>query len=272
MFIDTHCHLNIMVEKERESFLSDEHLRFIQGYIDQAMQAGVETIINVGTSLVESKNSLMLAQQFDSVYATLGVHPCDTNSEWKKAIVEFKKILKEDDYAHKVVGIGETGLDFYHKPFDRLRQQDAFKAHIELALETKRALVIHVRESADEVLTILEPYHKEELKAVIHCFAQKKDFADIVTSWGLYVGIDAPITYPKNQWLRDVIATIDPKHIILETDSPFLPPQQYRGKKNFPAYIPLFASVLAELLSYSLEEIASVTTRNARALFNIGGE
>lgn len=262
-----------MVNKEPDELLTEEHFISIGSYINAAADAGVSTIINVGTSLQESYNSLALAQRFPSVYATIGLHPCDANDGWREALDQFKKIMREytsDDLRNeKLVGIGETGLDFYHKPYNRVYQEDAFKAQIELALAYNKALVIHVREAGDEVLKIIEPYHKDGLRAVIHCFSQKQDFADIVTGWGLCVGIDGPITYPKNQWLRDIVATLNEDALVLETDAPFLPPQVYRGKQNSPAYLPLFASTVAECMGKTLEETAVLSSRNACRLFGI---
>ena len=167
------------------------------------------------------------------------------------------------------MAIGEVGLDFYHKPFDAPRQRDCFKAHIELALEHNLALSIHVREAGQELLRVLDEYHKQIKRAVIHCFSQPQDFADEVLKWGFYLGIDAPITYPKNELLRSVVINAPLTSLVLETDAPFLPPQALRGKKNHPAYIAMFAGVIADLKGVSVEEVAAVTTKNAQKLFGL---
>lgn len=268
MFIDTHCHLNMMVQKEKNEPLRDVHYPLIQNIIDVAHKNGVITIINVGTSLDESKNSISIAARFPSVLATVGIHPCDIVEGWRNEFKVLEQLVKEKEQ-HKIVGIGETGMDFYHKPFDQQRQRDAFKAHIELALRYELGLVIHVRESGDEVLRVLDEYVKEIKVATIHCFAQGLDFAKVVTDWGFYIGIDAPITYPKNELLREVVRKVSLDHIVLETDAPFLPPQQFRGKQNHPAYIPIFAQTVAELKEVSLEQLAQATSRNAKKLFSL---
>ncbi len=268
MFIDTHCHLNIMVKKEFNQQLQENHFPIIQDIINKAMDNGVSTIINVGTSLMESKNSIAIAQRFKSVYATVGIHPCDCSESWRDEVKILEKLVKEKEH-HKIVAIGEIGLDFYHKPYDQQRQRDAFKAQIELALRYDLGLVIHVRDAGDELLRVLEEYVKEIKAATIHCFAQTLDFAKVVTDWGFYIGIDAPITYPKNEQLREVVRAISIDHLVLETDAPFLPPQQFRGKPNHPSYIPLFAEVIAELKNVSLEQLAQTTTHNAKKLFGI---
>lgn len=268
MFIDTHCHLNMLVEKEKHAPLEESHFPAIKNFIDQAKLAGVSTIINVGTSLQESLNSIAIAKKFSNVFATAGLHPCDCTSTWRDDFKEIAKLARDHE-KNKIVGIGEVGLDFYHKPFDKNRQLDAFKAQIELALECNLALAIHVRDAADELLRVLEEYRKEIKQAVIHCFCQEQYVADTVIDWGFFIGIDAPLTYPKNELLRSVVTKVPLTSIVLETDSPFLPPQSYRGKQNVPAYIPLFASLIGELKGVSIEEVGHQTTLNAKQLFSL---
>lgn len=268
MFIDTHCHINIMVKESFDRLLTQEELLLAKADVEQAAQAGVTTIINVGTSLVESLNCIALAQMYPQIFATVGIHPCDATDSWR---ADFEVIAQKAQHAeeHKIVGIGEVGLDFYHKPFDKQRQKDCFKAHIELALRHNLALSIHVREAGEELLYVLDEYHKEIKRAVIHCFSQNQDFADVVLGWGFYLGIDAPITYPKNELLRSVVTKAPLSALVLETDAPFLPPQHLRGKKNHPSYIPLFAQLIADLKGVLIEEVARVTSDNARHLFGL---
>lgn len=268
MFIDTHCHLNIMGKKEFDTLLHADHFVAIEQIINQAKAAGVGAIVNVGTSLPESINSIEIAKRFKNVYAAVALHPCDCTESWKEDFEAIKKlVIKKEE--NKIVAIGEIGLDFYHKPFVRQRQEDVFKAQIELALEFNLPLSFHVREAGDEFLKVLEEYVKEIKNGVIHCFSQKADFAKIVVDWGLFVGIDAPIGYPKNEWLREVVAGIPLDHIVLETDAPFLPPVEYRGKQNTPVYLPLFAKIVADIKGVSLEELERLTTINAIELFDL---
>ncbi len=268
MFIDTHCHMNMMGKKEFDVLLKEEHFPKIKEVVEVALQNGIEKIINVGTSLPESINCVEIAKRFDNVFAIVGIHPCDATKDWMQDFKEIKKLVQRKEEL-KIVGIGEIGMDFYHKPFDKDRQRDAFKAQIELALENDLPISFHVRDAADEFLRALEEYVKEIKGGVIHCFCQKQDFADVVLGWGLYVGIDGPITYPKNDWFREIVADIPLNRILLETDAPFLPPQQFRGKQNHPAYIPIFAQTVADLHNVSLEKLAEVTTNNAENLFSI---
>lgn len=272
MFVDTHCHLNMMVNKDPDVLLKESQFKEIGDIVLAAQHAGVGKIVNVGTSLPESMNSVEIAKRFLPVYATMGIHPCDcndiSNKDFKEMIGQVKRFLNHKQ-EHKIVAIGETGLDFYHKPFKKEQQIDCFKVQIELALEHDLPLVVHVREAADEILRVLDDYRQNNVRGVIHCFLQQKDFADTVTSWGFYVGLDGPITYPKNDWLREVFKQIPLERVILETDSPFLPPQQFRGKSNSPVHIPLIAQALADLKEVDRDEVALATTTNAEKLFGI---
>ena len=267
MFVDTHCHLNMIVKKEWDAKLKEKDFEKIKEVIKEAKKNKVEKIITVGTNVIESLNSIEIAKRFEGVFACIGIHPCDCKTSWKDDFLKIKELI-QNKKDNKIVAIGETGLDFYHKPYDKQRQQDAFNAHIELALENDLPVVIHVRDSAKDILDVLKPY-KNKLNGVIHCFMQDKNFADKVLDWGFYLGINAPITYPKNEWFRDLIVELPLDRILLETDAPFLPPQELRGKQNLPSYIPIFAKVLADLKNIDLLELEKITTNNVKKLFGI---
>jgi TatD DNase family protein len=272
MFIDTHCHLNIMVEKQEGEPLLPEHYVVLDGVVAQCEQAGVTTMITVGTSLAECANGIALAKRYKAVYVTVGVHPCDSGGAVEQDLRYVLTVLNRWLSAkeqHRIVAVGEIGLDFYHKPYDKPKQIDFFKAQIELALTHNLPIVVHVREAADELLQTLEPYVPNGLRAVIHCFLQQHDFAKQVLDWGMMVGLDAPIGYPKNDWLRAVVRDIPLDRILLETDAPFLPPQQYRGKQNSPAYIPVIAQTLADIKGVDVAAIEQATTANAQQFFSL---
>lgn len=169
----------------------------------------------------------------------------------------------------KIVGIGECGMDKHYPDYNLNRQRDAFKAQIELALEHDLALVVHSRDAYDETLKIIEEYKNSIQRAVMHCFAYDQTFAEIVTSWNFMLGIGGTITYPKNNELRAIVERVDIKHIVLETDAPFLPIQAMRGKQNHPKYIKEIAEYIAQLRGESFELIAERTTENALRLFNL---
>lgn len=265
MLVDTHCHINMMVKKEFDVALTNHELSLSKPIIADAHEWGVDIIINVGTSLVESQNSVLLAETFKNVYATIGIHPNDCTTSWKNDFAELKKLISSD----KVVGVGECGIDMHYDGYDFKRQESAFKAHIELALEHNKALVVHSRDAYDETLRILDDYHKDIKHAVLHCFSYDLAFAQQVITWGFKIGIDAPITYTKNDGLRHVVTQVRLEDIVLETDAPFLPIQEMRGKQNAPKYIKTIAEYIAKLKNEDFEKVSRITTHNARELFNI---
>ena len=205
--IDTHCHINMMVKKEFDVPLTSNELADAKKIIEQAAASDVTQIVNVGTSLIESKNCITLAEKYDALYATIGIHPNDCTREWNKDFLELKKLISHE----KVVGVGECGIDMHYKGYDLKRQNDAFKAQIELALEHDKALVVHSRDSYDETLRALEEYSGEIKRAVIHCFSYDLPFAQTVIEWGFKIGIDGPITYTKNDILAPSSNTNKPR-------------------------------------------------------------
>lgn len=268
MFIDTHCHINIMVKKSFDTPLAPEELSLVKPIVDQAHQHGVQTIINVGTSFIESINCIEIAKQNRSVYATIGIHPTDCTSSWKKEFSDLSQLLKQKKDL-KIVGIGECGIDYYHPNFNVQRQEDAFRAQIELSLEHDIALVVHSRNAYEETLKILEDYKNQITRGIIHCFSYDLIFATTVIEWGFALGIGGAVTYPKNNILRTVTDAIPLKNIVLETDAPFLPPQEIRGKQNHPQQIATIAKFIADLRKESIELIAQTTTQNAQRIFGI---
>jgi TatD DNase family protein len=267
MFVDTHCHLNMMVDKARHELLTEEQLTLAGQIVDAAHEQGVTKIINVGTNLLETRNAIALAQKFPQVWATAGIHPCDLTEDWTTDFAHLTRLVANAG-KNRLIAIGETGIDFYHKPFNKQRQKDAFKAHIELALTYNLPLVIHIREAADDALALLEHY-RTQVRGVLHCFSFDRSYAKEVTSWGFFIGIDGPVTYPKNQELRDVVHATPLDHLLLETDAPFLPVQEMRGKQNSPVYLPLFAQVIADIKGISLQALAQATSKNVDSLFGI---
>ena len=268
MMIDTHCHINMMVKSEFDRLLSPQECSEAQSIINQAQDAGVSYIINVGTSMIESINCLTLAQRYPATtFAAVGIHPNDATSLWKQEITELEKLIESN--GNSIVAVGECGLDYHYPGYNKSMQYDVFKAHIELALRHNKTLIVHTRDAIDDTMSILEPYKYDLKRTVIHCYSESVLYAQTLTEWGFYLGIDAPITYPKNQTLKDVVAAIDISSLVLETDAPFLPPQSMRGKKNHPAYLAAVAQEIAQIKQVSYEYICQQTTRNACTLFNL---
>ena len=267
MLIDTHCHINIMIKKDFDAPLPENFRELITPLIKECNHAGVTKIVNVGTSISESNNCITLAQNYDNLWATVGLHPNDADKNWKKDIESFKKLLQNSQ--NKIVGIGEIGLDYHYPNHDKIFQRTVFEAQIQLALEYNLPIVIHTRDAGQGVLDILENHASEKLRGVIHCFSEDLAFAERAISLNFVLGIGGPLTYPKNDELRKVFTTVPLKKIVLETDAPFLPPQKMRGKKNSPENIRTIAEFLAELRDITFEEVAQVTTSTAETLFNI---
>lgn len=266
-FVDTHCHINMMVKKDFDRLLTHAELQKAFFIAQEAYEKGVKTIINVGTSIPESLNCISLAHAIDFCRAAVGIHPNDATPAWQDDFKELQKMAANKEQ-NKIIAIGECGLDFHYPGYEKQRQYDVFKAQIELALTHELALIVHTRDAGQETLQVLEEY-KKEIKAVIHCFSEQLDFAQTVIDWGMVIGIGGTITYPKNEYLRTIVQTVGLEKIVLETDAPFLPPQELRGKQNTPANIPLIAQAIAQIRSTTLEEVASATTTAAKDLFKI---
>ncbi len=267
MLIDTHCHLNMMVKKKFETPLTSSELSQTKTIIDEAKKNGVDKLITIGTSVIESKNSVKISQKYSSVYATVGIHPTDCKTEWHSDLQKIKKLIREKEH-FKIVGIGECGIDLHYPDYDILCQRDAFRAQIDLALEHNLALVIHTRDAFEETWKILDQYKGEINRGVLHCFSEDLSFAQHFIDQGYVIGITGAITYPKNETLRDIVRVVPLENIILETDAPFLPPQHIRGKQNHPREIKTIAQKVAEVRNISFEEVAKQTTKNADRVFN----
>lgn len=266
MLVDTHCHINMMVKKSFDTILTQEEITQAAPIVQHARQKDVRTIINVGTSLIESKNCIALAQTYDCIYAAIGIHPNDLTSGWQADLKEIKSLLKNKT-GSKIVGIGECGLDFHYPDYNLQRQKDAFKAQIELALENDLGLVVHTRDARDQTLRALEEFKGQITHGIIHCFSEDSDFAQTVIEWGFAIGIGGIITYPKNNYLREIVKSISLDFLVLETDAPFLPIQEMRGKQNAPQYIANIAQFIAQLRNEPLAQIADETTKNALRIF-----
>lgn len=257
-----------MVKPQFDVLLEGSHYPNAEQIVSLADSKGVKKIINVGTSLVESLNCIALAKHFSQVYATVGIHPNDLNQNWSQELKELEKYLQEKE-EYKIIGIGECGMDFHYPEYHQQRQTDGFKAQIELALKYDLPLSVHTRNAPQETLRILEEYLKNKITGVIHCFSEGLDFAKTVTDWGFVMGIGGAVTYPKNNYLREVVIQNELETIVLETDAPFLPIQTMRGKQNHPIHIYDIAEYVANLKQTSLTKVAQITSNNVNRIFKI---
>jgi TatD DNase family protein len=268
MLVDTHCHINMMVKKEFDELLTKTEVDEARTIVNEALAQNVSCIINVGTNAIESLNCVTLARCYAPIFAAVGIHPNDCEEDWKDDLKMLTRLVK-DKKKNKIVAIGECGIDRHYPDYNLARQKDAFKAQIELALENDLALIVHTRDAADETLRSLEEFKGQITRGVIHCFSEDQSFADQTIAWGFVLGIGGTITYPKNNYLRDIVKKVGLEHIVLETDAPFLPPQAIRGKQNSPAQINAIAHYVAELTDTSFEIVAKQTYTNSKQLFNI---
>ena len=267
MFIDTHVHFNMMVKKEFNTPLPKDAFDKIQIIITQAQQNNVEKFICAGTSAIESQNCIEIAQHFPQVFSAVGLHPTDCTENWKDELDQIKRMLDNKEQ-NKIVAIGECGLDKHWYPEKIDLQMDVFKAHAELAQQYNLPLLIHCRKARDEMFKCIEEFGSE-ITGILHSFFYDLEYAHLAIQNGFLLGVGGPISYPKNDDLRTTIKQIDLKNLVLESDSPYLPPQIIRGQQNQPKYIKYIAEYLANLKESSLEEVDAKTTSAACALLNL---
>ena len=268
MLIDTHAHINMIIKKSFDTLLTSSEIAKASQIIKEAEKNGVMKLINVGTSVIESKNCILLATTYQNVYASVAIHPNDCTLEWQQDFNDIRHMVRNKE-KNKIIAIGECGLDTHYPGYSINRQIDAFKAHIECALANNLPLIIHTRDAAEETLHVLSQYKNEKLTGIIHCFSEQMDFAQSCIDLGFVLGIGGPLTYPKNNYLRTIFASIPLNFIVLETDAPFLPPQNLRGTQNHPKNIATIAQYLADLRGTTLSAIAHQTSTNVKQIFAI---
>lgn len=252
MIIDTHCHLNI------DEFSLDKAV-----VIDNAKLNQVSHMICIGMYDKANLDAIELAESHENIFATIGIHP----SYVEQGYDETK--LRQLANNKKVVAIGEIGIDLFWVK-DNLDQQTAyFKKQLDLSLELKLPVVIHMRDSAKEIYDILKDY--KNLRGVMHCFSEDITWANKFIGLGFYIGIGGPVTYKNNSKTKAVAKGIPIDRLLVETDSPFLAPVPKRGKRNEPAYTKYVVEQIALLRGMDPLEVALITTKNAIKLFNLGG-
>lgn len=252
--IDTHCHLDFPeFDTDREQV------------IERAKKAGVEYLINIGSSLAGTKKSLELAQRYAHIYATAGIHPHHAQGIAPADLELFKKLSGE----RKVVAIGEVGLDFYKNFSPPQAQRKIFNDLLQISLERKLPVIIHNRLANNEILDIIIDILGKSIRGVIHCFSGDELFLKKCLDLGFYISFTANITYQKADDLRQLVKITPVENMLLETDAPFLPPQSYRGKRNEPAYLKHLIEEISRLKGLSGEDIMRITTYNAKTLFSL---
>lgn len=254
MLIDSHAHL------DGEEFAQDreEVLAF-------AKKMGIDRIVNVGFDLPSSRRSIALAGRYPGVYAAVGVHPHEAGEAPENYLEELEKLASQP----KVVAIGEIGLDYFYNHSEPEVQKRIFREQIRLAKRIGKPIIIHDRDAHADTLNIIREERAGETGGVLHCFSGSWEMAQECMKMGFYISLAGPVTFKNAKKGIEVALNMPLHRLLVETDSPYLTPEPYRGRRNEPGYVRYVAEKIAELKGISLEEVAEATTRNAEELFGI---
>ena len=253
MLIDSHCHLDF------PELAGDE-----AGVLARARTAGVAGMLTIGTRLDQFERVRAIAERHGNVWCSVGVHPHEAKEEGQRTPDRLVDAARHP----KVVGIGETGLDFYYEHSPRDEQTESFRAHIAAARQTGLPLIVHTRDADRETIDILEEETgKGAFPGLIHCFTSGPDVARCALALGFYISISGIVTFKAAEGLRSIVRDIPLDRLLVETDSPYLAPVPKRGKTNEPAYVAHTAAKVAELKGVSIAELEAATTANFFQLF-----
>jgi TatD DNase family protein len=253
-FVDTHVHLHFPeYDQDREAV------------IERARKAGVELFINVGTDAASSEESVKLAHRYEFIYATAGIHPHDAKEADEEDFGALERFLHDS----KVVAIGEVGLDFFRNLSPAAVQKKVLNRFFDLHRKTKKPLILHIRDAYREMKEQVESELGTVVRGLLHCFSADKETMKTFLDLGFFISFAGPLTYKKNDVLREAFRACPLDRLLLETDAPFLPPQSKRGARNESSYLLETAQLGAELRKMSPEALAQATTENARGLFGL---
>lgn len=259
MLVDSHCHLDYL---QREGQNLDD-------IVARAGNADVGIMVTISTKLSTFPDVLAIAETYNQVYCSVGIHPHDADEEFdgdSSALTDF--LVKKSEHP-KVVAIGETGLDYYYEHSKRDAQKESFRAHIAAARITGLPLVVHTRDADEDTMAILEEETGQgAFPGLIHCFSATDELARRSVALGLSISLSGIVTFKSAQSIRDTVLDLDIASLLVETDSPYLAPVPHRGKKNEPAFVAHTAAAVAELKAMSADELASATTENFFRLFS----
>lgn len=251
--IDTHAHLQWPAfDKDREEV------------VRRAFAAGLKAIVGIGYDLKASHEAVQIANNHESTYAAVGIHPHNAKTMSTSVLDSIRKLAQDP----KVVAIGEIGLDYYRDLSPRTRQKEAFEQQILLAMELELPIVVHDREAHNDVLEVIRRFGKD-VKGVLHCFAGDMNMAQEVIDLGYLISIAGPVTFPNARTLQQLVQQLPEESLILETDCPFLSPQSKRGERNEPLYIVETAHKVAELKGMEFSDLVDLTSQNARRMFEL---
>ena len=254
MFVDSHCHLNY------KGLVEDQ-----DAVLGRAAEAGVSAMLNISTRRHEWDAVIATAQKAPNIWASIGIHPHEADAH---ADVDTDLLVQASRHS-KVIGIGETGLDYFYDHSDREQQRRSFRAHIAASRETGLPLIVHTRDAEADTAEILrDEMGKGTFPGVIHCFTASREFADIALNLGFYISISGIVTFKNAADLREKAAAIPADRLLIETDSPFLAPVPHRGKSCEPAYVSDTARFLADIRGMDVDTLATITTDNFYYLFS----
>ncbi|KKN33476.1 hypothetical protein LCGC14_0803310 [marine sediment metagenome] len=252
MYIDSHCHLNLLAEEPGG----------IEAMVNEATEQGIQHILCIAIDKKTTADVKKIADTYPQVTASVGIHP---NVEQEEQYT-VEALVAEATHP-KVIAIGETGLDYFRSEGDLEWQRDRFRIHIEAAKQTRKPLIIHTREARDDTMDILEAEQAEEAGGIIHCFTENWETAKRALDIGFYISLSGIVTFKSAKELQEVAKKLPLDRILIETDSPYLAPVPHRGKTNRPVFVKHVAEFLAELRGESVEDIARITTENFQRLF-----
>lgn len=256
MLFDTHAHY----DDKKFDVDRTEVLKSLKAH-------GIEYAVNIGTNIPSSEYSVSIAEKYDFLYASVGIHPDSADKANDEAINRLRELCKHE----KVVAIGETGLDYYwdSNP-DKSIQKSAFIKQIELSKEVNLPVIVHNRESTEDMVNILKETKPE--KAIIHCVSVSAEIAKILVSMDYYISFSGTVTFKNAPKLHEVAKVVPINRLLIETDSPYLSPEPKRGTRNDSRNLIYTARKLGDILGLSYEEIANITTKNAKRIYNIKGD
>ncbi|SOC44706.1 TatD family hydrolase [Ureibacillus acetophenoni] len=254
MFIDTHVHLN-----------ADQYDEDLQEVITRALEAKVEKMIVVGFDRKTIERAMKLADEYEFIYAVIGWHPVDAID----CTEEDLKWIEELSSHPKVVGIGETGLDYYWDKSPKDVQQKLFREQIRLAQKLNLPIIIHNREATGDIVKILREENAASVGGIMHCFSGSVETARECIAMNFIISLGGPVTFKNAKTPKEVATEIPLEHLLIETDAPYLAPHPYRGKRNEPSFVPLVAEEIARLKGISVEEVGRATSANAIKIFKL---
>ncbi len=252
MYFDTHAHVDDARFDEDRAIM-----------LENCREKGVSLIMNIGAHLPSSRAAVALSEQYENIYATVGIHPCDTYDLTEAHYAELEELAKHD----KVKAIGEIGLDYHYEDTDKEKQHIAFHRQMALAEKLGLPVVIHSREATQDTLAVLKEH--PNVKGVVHSYSGSVETAKILLEMGYYLSFNGIVTFKNAHKAREVLATLPHDRVLIETDCPYLAPDPHRGERNDPSLVPFVAAKVAEIWGMTQDEVAQITFENGKRFYGI---